>query len=120
MLQQLRETYVPLVYKRSLFRGWKKLRLLMVADSSLANRPGKYAQGGLLIFLCEDRGQELGGPVFLVYFLSRKSRRVGTSSKHCETLAMTVGTERCSMLQVVYYEMGNAVKHARELFRHPQ
>ena len=102
-LEQLLAEYTPLVFKRALFKGGKRLRLLVITDSSLANRAGKYAQGGLLVFLCEDLGKVIREMCILIHFLSRKSRRVGTSSKHYETLALTVGGERGMMQQEVIF-----------------
>eukprot|EP00969_Alexandrium_andersonii_P041575 1822553-Alexandrium_andersonii.AAC.1 len=64
-------------------------------------------------------GDFLSGPADLIYFQSRKSRRVGTSSKHTETLAMAAGIEKGRRLQESLYEMMYAMDHLRELLSIP-
>eukprot|EP00969_Alexandrium_andersonii_P116561 5152876-Alexandrium_andersonii.AAC.1 len=64
-------------------------------------------------------GDFLSGPADLIDFQSRKSRRVGASSKHTETLAMTAGIEKGRKLQESLYEVMYAVDHPRELLSIP-
>eukprot|EP00969_Alexandrium_andersonii_P158743 7013178-Alexandrium_andersonii.AAC.1 len=56
-------------------------------------------------------GDYLSGSADLLYFQRRKSRRVGTSSKHTETLAMAAGIDKGRKLQESLYEMMYSVDH---------
>lgn len=99
-LQQLREIYTPLVYRR--IPG--PHRLISVGDSSFANS-GKYSQGGFLTLLCQENDSKLCGPFCLLDFKSNKSKRVATSTMHAEALAMINGLETSTYIQSYLLEV---------------
>lgn len=112
-LQQLRETYVPLLYQK-IPKPW---RLLQVADSSFANS-AKYSQGGYMNIVCHA-GQEFCGAFCLVEYKSNKSKRVATSTMHAETLAKCSGLESAIFIQGFMMELSLPNLKAHDLIDPP-
>ena len=93
-LQQLRETYQPLQYRK--ING--PLRLVMIGDSSFANSD-KYSQGGYILFLTAADDNSLCNAFMILDFKSNKSKRVATSTMHAEALAKLFGLEGALFVQ---------------------
>jgi hypothetical protein len=99
-VQQLRENYTPLIYRRI----EPPLRLINVSDSSFGNS-GKYSQGGFFTLLCHKSDSMLCGPVCILDFKSNKSKRVATSTMHAEALAQISGLETATYIQSYLLEV---------------
>ena len=99
-VQQLRDVYTPLVYRRIA----PPYRLISVSDSSFANS-GKYSQGGFLTLICHKNSDVLCGPVCILDYKSNKSKRVATSTMHAEALAQIAGLETSTYVQSFLLEV---------------
>ena len=109
-VQQLREVYTPLVYRRI----EPPFRLINVSDSSFANS-GKYSQGGFLTLICHKNSDILCGPVCILDFKSNKSKRVATSTMHAEALAQISGLETSTYIQSYLLEVAKPNLNAMSL-----
>jgi hypothetical protein len=104
-LAQLLQEYAPLCFRHGFsLREASKLRIIVLADSSLANSQ-KYSQGMFHVFLCHKDNAILCGASVLLSFKSAKSKRVAHSTYHAETLARTCGCEEAQFLQGWFYEL---------------
>ena len=74
-LAQVREEYVPHVFKHGF--TWERSKLLMLADSALGNANKKKSQGGFIVFLSEDLPDKLRGHFTMVAFRSAQSKKGG-------------------------------------------
>jgi len=100
-LKQLRADYHPLIFRHDLGAS---LRIVVVADSSLANM-SKYSQGGHHVLLCSDHADRLCSEANFLASRSGKSKRVASSTMHAETLSLVGGVEEAVHLQGWLYEL---------------
>jgi hypothetical protein len=103
-LNQLKEEYVPLVFRSDLVWNHQELRLVVLSDSSLANTK-RYSQQMHVILLCHRSDCNLAGKITLLHSKSAKSKRVATSTYHAETLAHIAALEEAQYFQSWLYEL---------------